>query len=160
MPARRPALKRPRRSPGSAPYASPGEGIRAVRDEFLYWSARVTETSFHLSLAVIAANWAVFGSLQRILANPWSKLSLALVIIGLASSLAGAKWMSELHLHRFDYASSDPGRWNREARDALGRRDPWPFTPAIERLGRILRESKTWLPLLAGLAFLLALFAR
>ncbi len=35
--------------------------------------------------------------------------------------------------------------------------DPWPFSSMIERLGRLLRECKTWLPLTGGTTFLVAL---
>lgn len=138
-------------------YSNSGEGLKAVREDYHYWTGKLTESSFQLSLAVIAANWAVFGSVQRILDSCWAKSSLFLVIVNLAFSLLGAKWMGELHRERVDYAAEDLKRWEQECAAALGRRDPWPFTKKIERLGRILREVRTWLPLVAGAAFLVAL---
>jgi hypothetical protein len=140
-------------------YGSPNKALEAVREDYLYWSGRLTDTSLQLSYAVIAANWAVFGSVDGILKSFWSKLSVALVIVGLGLSLAGAKWMSELHRKRIDYAANAP-RWAGEFRDNTGKRSAWPFTSQIETLGRIFREAKTWLSLAAGLSFLVALLAR
>lgn len=80
------------------------------------------------------------------------------MIAGLAISLTGAKCMSELHGSRIDYADEDPERWARESVAAAHGRDPWPYTKRIERLGRFLREAKFWIPLIAGVLFLVALF--
>lgn len=140
-------------------YASPAEALKAVCDEYLYWTGKLTDTSLQLSFAVIAANWAVFGSVNQILSSFWSKLSVGLVIVGLGFSLSGAKWMGELHETRIDYAETDPSRWKAEFKDNAGKGD-WPFTGKIVSLGRRMREAKTWIPLIAGLAFLVALFRR
>jgi hypothetical protein len=134
--------------------------LKAVREDYLYWTGKLTETSLQLAYAVLAANWAVFGSVDKILTNFWSKLSVALVVVGLGLIVAGAKWMGELHQKRIDYAESDPSRWKAEYTEASGKRDPWPFTSVIERVGRVTREAKTWLPLLAGVLFLIALLLR
>jgi hypothetical protein len=148
-------MPEPRRA---ALYASSAEGLGAVRDDFLYWTGKLTDSSFEFSLALIGANWAAFGSVQKLLTNGWARASLALVIASLALSLVGARLMGELHRHRVAYAGADPDRWERECAAALGRTDPWPFTKGIERLGQCLREVKTWLPLVAGALFLLGLF--
>ena len=132
--------------------------MKAVRDDFLYWTGKLTDSSFELSLALIGANWAAFGSVQKILTNGWARASLGLVIGSLGLTLIGAKCMGELHRRQIDYAAADPERWERECAAALGRIGPWPFTKGIERLGRGLREAKTWLPLAAGISFLIALF--
>jgi hypothetical protein len=131
--------------------------LEAVRSDFNYWSEKLTDTSLQLSFAVIAANWAVFGSVNKVLENDWAKYSLFLVLLSLGISLAGSKWMSELHRVRYEYAESDPARWEREFTASVGRRVAWPFTDDIERLGRILRLCKTWLPLGGGVLFLAAL---
>jgi hypothetical protein len=131
--------------------------VKAVREDFLYWTGRLTDSSFQLSLAIIGANWAVFGSVEKILSNVYAKRSLGVVIASLALNLIGAKWMGDMHRRRIDYASKDRDRWERECSAALGRVDPWPFTKGIDRLGRFLRWTKTWLPLLAGALFLVAL---
>jgi hypothetical protein len=138
-------------------YVDSSEGLKAVKEDFLYWTGRLTDSSFQLSLALIAANWAVFGSVAKILNNVWAKSSLGLVIISLAFNLVGAKWMADLHRRRINYAAEDPERWERDCSAAFGRLDPWPFTKGIDRLGGCLRAIKTWLPLLAGVLFLVAL---
>src|SRR5947209_1299855 len=50
-------------------YQSPGEALKAVREDYLYWTEKLTDTSLQLSYAVIAANWAVFGSVDKLLSN-------------------------------------------------------------------------------------------
>jgi hypothetical protein len=138
-------------------YQSPGESLKAVRDDYIYWTAKLTDTSLQLSFAIIAANWAVFGSVAGVLASFWSKLSIALVVVGLGISLAAAYWMGELLRARVGYAELNPSRWASEFDAAFGKRDPWPFTSVIDALGWGMRATKTWLPLLAGISFLIAL---
>jgi hypothetical protein len=139
-------------------YPSASDALKAVRDDYLYWTGRLTDTSLQLAFAVIAANWAVFGS--QIFAKFWSKLSVGLVIVSLVFGLAGAKWMGELHRKRIEYAETDPSRWQAEFRDTAGKFNPWPFTRKIEWVGRRMRSAKTWLPLIAGISFLVALVRR
>ena len=138
-------------------YAQGPEALKAVRDDYLYWTGKLTETSVQLSYAVLGANWAVFGSVDGILAHFWSKVSVFLIVLSLALSVLGAKVMGEKHLERINYAEADTERWNAEFTATASKQDPWPFTPAIESLGRWMRRGKTWLPLTAGAAFLLAL---
>lgn len=140
-------------------YATPGDGLKAVREDYLYWTGRLTDNSLQLSFGVLAANWAVFGSVQGVLNNPWAKSSVFLVVTSLTLSLLGAKWMGELHLRRANYAAENVERWKREFAASLDRRDPWPFTAGIDRLGRGMRELRTWLPLAAGALFLGGLLA-
>jgi hypothetical protein len=115
----------------------------------------LTETSLQLSYGVIAANWATFG-VNGILGSFWSKLSVALVIVGLGLSVAGAKWMGELHRKRVDYASS-ASRWNAEFQAQSGQPGDWPFTKTIVVSGRALRAAKSWLSLSAGVSYVIAL---
>ena len=141
-------------------YQSPSEALKAVHKDYLYWTGKLTDTSLQLSYAVIAANWAVFGSVDELLASFWSKPSVSLVIVGLGLSVAGAKWTGELHRARIEYAETDASRWKAEFQESAAKRDPWPFTKAIEYLGRAMREAKTWLPLIAGVSFFIALVRR
>jgi hypothetical protein len=120
----------------------------------------LTDTSFQLSLALIAANWAVFGSVRDLLKNSWAKASILLVILSLTLNLLGAKWMGELHRRQIDYAAEDPTRWEQECAAASARRAPWPFTTKIEHTGRVLREVRTWLPFGAGVAFAVAVIGK
>ncbi len=139
-------------------YSDSTDALKTVREDYLYWTGKVTDSSSQLSLAIIAANWAAFGSVQKILSNRWSKFSLGLVIITLGLNLFGAWCMGELHQHRIDYAGKDSDRWDKECAAALSHKGPWPFTRKIEYLGFSLRIVKAWFPLAAGALFLLALF--
>jgi hypothetical protein len=139
-------------------YADGQDALKAVRDDYFYWTGKLTETSVQLSYAILGANWAVFGSIDKILLNFWSKLSVLLIVLSLALGVLGAKAMGEKHLDRIKYAEDDPVRWKAEFAATAGTRDPWPFTSAIESLGIAMRAAKTWLPLLAGAFFFVALF--
>ena len=141
-------------------YKDAAEALKAVRDDYLYWTGRLTETSLQLSYAVIAANWAVFGSFDGILASWWSKLSVVLVVFSLGWSVASARWMGELHRERIEYAEADRQRWKSQFSETAGKVDPWPFTSKIEEHGRWTRNAKTRLPLGAGAAFVIALLSR
>jgi hypothetical protein len=154
-----PAAPNPPHRPGAL-YTSSSDGLKAVRDDYLYWTGRLTDTSFQLSLALIAANWAVFGSVKDLLKAPWARASILLVILSLTLNLLGAKRMGELHRRRIDYAAADSERWEKECAAALGRRDPWPITKDIELTGQVLRELRTWLPFAAGIAFAIAVLVR
>lgn len=58
-------------------YQNPNDALKAVREDYLYWTGKLTDTSWQLSYAIIAANWAVFGSVDKLLGNLWSKLSVS-----------------------------------------------------------------------------------
>src|SRR5207245_2529400 len=60
---------------------------------------------------------------------------------------------------RVEYAAQNPKRWQDEYDAAKGNPDPWPSTRGIVRLGYSMRALKTWLPLAAGITFLIALFS-
>lgn len=45
------------------------EGLADVRTDFFYWTGKLTDSSFQLSLALIGANWAAFGSFAKIVNN-------------------------------------------------------------------------------------------
>lgn len=141
-------------------YRDSTEALQFVREDFNYWTGRLTDTSFQLSLGVLAANWAVFGSVRDLLANGWAKASVTLVIVGLGLNVIGAKVMGELHRKRVEYASENLARWEDECKAALGRSVPWPFTQEIVVVGRVLREVKACLPIVAGLLFVIAVLAR
>lgn len=141
-------------------FESPKDALQAVRVDFLYWTGWLTDTSFQLSCAVIAANWAVFGSADKLLTSFWSNLSVGIVFVSLGLNVLGGKWLGELHRARIEYAETNAERWRDEFQKTAGKRDPWPFTGKIENVARASREAKTWLPILAGLSFLVALLSR
>lgn len=74
-----PWLQPPEKPQGSGLYTTSSDAPKAVRDDYHYWTGKLTDSSFQLSLAVIAANWPVFSSASGILCNWWAKLSIALV---------------------------------------------------------------------------------
>jgi hypothetical protein len=67
----------------AALYTSSADGLKAIREDYLYWTGKLTDSSFQLSLGIVAANWAAFGSVQKILSNIWAKTSLGIVIVTL-----------------------------------------------------------------------------
>jgi hypothetical protein len=144
-------------APQDGAYATSADALRAVGGEFNHWSEKLTDTSFQLSIALIAANWTVFGSVARVLENNWAKGSLFLVLLGLGVSLIGAKWMSEAHRRLYERAEGNLIQWEADFRNSIGKRVAWPFTDTIELWGRVLRECKVWMPLAGGALFLVGL---
>jgi hypothetical protein len=143
-------------------YADAAEAQKGVQDDYEYWTGRLTDLSFQLSLAIIGANWAVFGNVAAILHNPWAKASLASIILGIGINLLGTKHLGELLDQRVEYANADHARWEAEykayAKGSAATKN-WPFTAKTDGIARFLREVKTWAPVLAGSLFLIGLFA-
>ena len=142
-------------------YSDSRSAVQTVRDDYLYWTQRLTDGHIQLSVGLIGANWAVFNSINGILNNNWSAASVAVVIVSLVVNLLGIRRMAELHRARIAYAESDPSQWQREFEESLQQKaTAWPFTPQIEHLARILRECRTWLPVVSGMLFLAGLLFR
>lgn len=139
-------------------YETPAAALKAVHERFYYWSSKLTDSSYTLSLAVIGANWAVFGSLDKILQNAWSQWSVATVILALGVNLLGIKWLSEAHAEQVRYGESHHEEWSKRFKETAGADDFWPYTRSIAVTARRLRSARTWLPLLGGALFLIALF--
>lgn len=135
-------------------YADAWLALKDVEESYIDWTKRLSETSFQLSLAIIGANWAAFGTVDKIMNNVWAKLSLIVVIVHLAINLIGTKWIGETLGQRLDYARADPQRWRKEYGESV---EPWPFTAKSEKPARLLRELRMWFPLIAGALFLVAL---
>jgi hypothetical protein len=144
-------------APKGGLFADPAAALSDVRDYYKGWTGRLTDQSFQLSMALIAANWAVFGSLNHILGNLYSKLSIAVVVGGLWIGLLATWRMSEALRKRIDYAEADPAEWAKEFEKYRGRSVPWPFTEGIDQLGIWLRRIKTFTPIAGGILFFLAL---
>jgi hypothetical protein len=139
-------------------YKDPMGALKAVRDDYQYWTGKLTETSFQLSLAVIAANWAVFAKTETILQNWWALLSIGAVLITLGLNLLGARILGGLLRGRIRYAEKNAIRWDREFNESNSGANHFPYTKSIDNIAVVLRELKAWLPLLGGLSFLIALF--
>jgi hypothetical protein len=138
-------------------FETPNAALADVRDYYKGWTGRLTDQSFQLSMALIASNWAVFGSLNQILSNYFAKLSIGLVVIGLWLTLITSWLMSEFLRKRINYAEQDPQRWAREFEESRGKEFPWPYTEGIDSLGILLRFFKTIIPITGGVSFFLAL---
>ena len=95
-------------------YGSAAEGLQVLNQEFNYWSEKLSDRSFQLSLALIGANWAVFGSGSGIFINPWARLSIFSVILCLGINLVGTRYMSDMLRKQFDYGASDPTMWEQD----------------------------------------------
>jgi hypothetical protein len=140
-------------------YSDAGDALKEVRKDFYYWSTKLTESSFALSLAVIAANWAVFGSLDKILNNRWSQFSIASVILSLGLNIIGYKRLIDALRRQIRYAEADRARWGNEFKTSLRGPSDWPYTAKISRIAQFHRACRMWLPLVGGMLFLVALFA-
>jgi hypothetical protein len=139
-------------------YKDPQDAVKSLQEGYLYWTGKLTESSFALSLAVIGANWAVFGSVDRVFGNPWSEVSIAVVILSLVLNLFGNWKLGGMLRKQIAYAEEDPQRWEAEFKKASGISSPWPSTPKIDRSAITLRWLRTFLPTLGGACFLVALF--
>lgn len=138
-------------------YESAIKASQAVKERYEYWTGQLTGTSFQLSVALIAANWAVFGSSDKILRNWWAAASLLIVLAGLGISLWLTRSIGEALRDRVRYAESDPTRWETEFHETRGKAEPWPYDARIDALARCLRWLKLWAPVAAGALLAIAI---
>ena len=136
-------------------YASADEALKKVSSEYEYWSGKLTDFAPQMCYAVIGADWVIFGSVNGILAHRSAKYSLVLVILALASNVIGAWILSGLLRRRVFYGEGNPSRWDAEYRDALGKRVPYPFTATIDKVGAIMRWTKSLLTLAGGVLLII-----
>jgi hypothetical protein len=149
----------PQVQPTTGLYSSPQKAVESLREDYFYWTGKLTESSFALSLAVIGANWAVFGSVDKILNNIWAEFSITAVILSLVVSLIGNGWLGRLLRQRIAYAEQDQARWRKEFDENAGKSTPWPSTQKIDCWTGVFRFTKILLPVTGGAFFLIALFA-
>ena len=138
-------------------FETAGDASQELFDSFKHWSGAVGAYGVQTAYAVIAANWAVYGSTE-IVRNAWAKSSLAVVIIFLALHLICTGWVSMLYLRRIRYANEDPTRWEAEFTRQTTISSSWPYTKLIEGLGSLMRFMKVWAPVAGGALFVLGLF--
>jgi len=139
-------------------YSDPQDALKSLKDDFSYWTGKLTDSSFAFSLAVIGANWAVFGSVYKVLGNKWAIASVAAVILSLLISLIASWVLGELLLRQIAHAEGNPTTWEKEFNENIGKSTPWPLTPRIDWLAWSLRVARMLLPIMGGAAFLIALF--
>ncbi len=148
----------PQAQPPTGLYETPRAALQSIREDYSYWTGKLTESSFALSLAVIGANWAVFGSVDKIRNNIWAELSIAAVILSLGIGLIGHWLLGGQLRKRILYAEQNGARWQNEFDENLGKSTPWPSTERIDHSAALFRFLKTFLPVLGGALFLIALF--
>jgi hypothetical protein len=141
-------------------YETPRGALQSIRDDYFYWTSKVTESSFALSLAVIGANWAAFGSVDKLLNNIWAEISIAFVILSLVISLMSSGWLGRLLCKRVAYGEQDAARWQKEFAENAGKSTPWPYTRKIDCWAGVFRFAKICLPAIGGTFFLIALFTQ
>jgi hypothetical protein len=140
-------------------YENSAAALKAVESEYQYWSGKLTESSFQLCVAIIAANWAVYQDVDRLRANPYAIWSICLVVATLAISLLVSKRMSEAHREQCEYAEKESKKWEQEYEAAPNAPGAWPFTDEIENIGWVARGLKTFLPLIAGALFVMGVLS-
>lgn len=138
-------------------YATPAEALASIHDRYNYWTTNLTNTSLNISLAVIACNWAVFGSVNQINNNCLSRWSILAALLSILFNLLGSFFLGEMHRERYYYAEDEPARWAKEFAEKKPKRDPWPSNKLIERTAIFLRWCKAFLPTIGGILFLFAL---
>jgi uncharacterized membrane protein YphA (DoxX/SURF4 family) len=150
----------PQLQPATQLYDTPQAALQSILDGYSYWTGKLTESSFALSLAVIGANWAAFGSVDKVLNNIWAEVSIAAVILSLTISLIGHWYLGGQLRKRIAYAEQDAARWRKEFNENAGKSTAWPSTQTIDDWAKVLRFAKMFLPVLGGACFLIALFTQ
>ena len=136
-------------------YASPQEALKKVSSEYEYWSGKLTETSLQMCYAIIGANWAVFGTVTGISHNIWSKLSLGMVMVALGSNVVAALRLSEALKKQMDYGEGNTDEWAYQYERSVGKNVAWPFTDAIQNMGKNMRFVKGGFAIAGAIFFLI-----
>ncbi len=139
-------------------YPTPAEATKAVQERYNYWTGKLNDVSLQLSLAVIAANWAVFKTTDSVIRNCWSRTSIAIAIFGIGANLLATGWLGDALGDRVTYAESDLVRWESEYRINTGQKTAWPYTDQIVALAKSARRIRIWIPMAAGGFLLVGIF--
>lgn len=139
-------------------YKFPSDAIQELYQGFNTWSVALATYGIHAAYALIAANWAVHGSTNAILANPLAKASLAVVAGFLGLNLLCTGLMTWLYKRRCMYADQDKERWKDEFEQVSVGPSPWPYTHLIQGLGEFMRVLRIFAPSAGGVLFILSLF--
>jgi hypothetical protein len=139
-------------------FGSASDATKELHEQFNDWSAAIPKYGQQVALALIAANWAIYGSRAAILSNPFSKWSIAVAVLYLGVNLAGVSWMTRQFSKRKLYADEDVARWKREYEASIGVETNWPYTAYIDGFGGFMRCVHTFAPLASGALLLISLF--
>ena len=148
--------------PPRTTYRDAAEALSTLGADYTYWSQRLTDSSWQMCLAVIAGNWAYYGSIEAIMNSWWALASLAVIFLSLSIALLFSFIMSEVHRSAFYQAEADWGAWQQRFGNYCNSkhsRDPFPATRVIDRIGFFTRIAKTFLPLIAGFKLIVGAFS-
>jgi hypothetical protein len=106
------------------------------------------------------ANWAVFGSFDKIRNNICAELSIAAVLLTLVTSLIGHWYLGGQLRKRIAYAEEDLARWQKEFNENAGKPTPWPSTKRIDNCAKVFRFAKMSLPIVGGVLFVIGFFTQ
>lgn len=142
----------------SLQYESPVAGQKQLSERYGYWTAKIGDLSFQASLALIAANWAVFsGDLEN---HSFAVASVLIALLSVVASLAGAAYLAALHFKAFDLSQKRKADWLRQWEESDHHTSTWPFNASIIRGGVCLTLVRLGLPILAGFFLLLAVVSK
>ena len=137
-------------------FASAGDAARELHVHCSDWSVGLGKYGLQIAFALMAANWALYGSQKGILSNPLAKASMAVGFVYLALFLMlAASMFIQLRL-RHRYADADKARWTQEFEAAAGKESPWPYTQAVELTGNSMHVLHFVGPLIMGYLLLLS----
>lgn len=148
--------------PQRTTYRDAAEALSTLGADYTYWSQRLTDSSWQMCLAVIAGNWAYYGSIEAIMSSWWAEASLAVIFVSLAISLVFSFIMSEVHRSAFYRAEGDWKAWQQRFESYCNSdeiRDPFPATKIIDRIGFFTRIAKAFLPVIAGVILIVGVFS-
>lgn len=135
-------------------YATPADGMRKLADCYDYWTEKVGNLSFQISIALIGANWAVFSN--NVSDNILSIISIFLALGVLVASMVYAGKLANLHHQAFYSAQRDRRKW----KDAWERSESfdsqWPFNETIVQAGRTFQNLRIWLSISSGISLVAA----
>ena len=140
-------------------YKNSDEALERLHDDFNDWTSILTSYSVQLAYAIIAANWAVYGTAQKLINNLWARWSIIIVFLFLVANLIITRWIGLRLKNRYDYAESDPENWKKEYEEKKDNPGAWPYTKKTEVLGTTLREIKVWSLVISAILFIVSLFA-
>jgi hypothetical protein len=135
-------------------YSSADEALKKVQETYDYWSGKLNDITMQMAFALIGANWAIFGTVNGILANMWGKLSIVAVLLAMVFNVIAALALSQMNEAQMTYAESDLPRWQREYQASTGKNVAWPFTDRINGTARLMRWIRALLIVASGICLI------
>lgn len=139
-------------------FKSAAEATSELHDHFGSWTAGLGKYGLQVTFAVMAANWALYGSNAALLQNPWAKWSMVTAVAYLTLLLLSMGYMVWQSWARRQYADTDKARWAREFKATADRPSAWPYSASMEHLGNVMAALHVLGPLLSGTLLLISIF--